>query len=125
MQSAKYSQAVGQVYHLPGACGTWDCIALGYDVTSLGLSFAGDAGIALTIETMGLSGLGSSAAFTVDFVVTAASAKHTYDLVQEGKANEWDVRVQGVTAGMSLTPGWGEVGGLIQLIWDIFDPFHP
>jgi hypothetical protein len=114
--------------HLPTlgetACQTWDCTALGYDAASLGLSFSGDVAIAGAVESAGLTGIGTYASKTADASVSFASMVHTLDLVQQGKANAWDVRVQGVTTGMSTVPGLGEVAGIVQLIWDLADPFH-
>ena len=111
----------GVVNAAQAPCQFWDCVALRYDVSSLGLSFAGDAGLV----TGPVAPIVAGGLKLADAGVTATSLAHTADLARQGEASQADVVVSGTTAGMSVFPGAGEVGGVIQLLWDIADPFIP
>ena len=127
LQSSKYSHVVGQVYHLPGACGAiWDCTALGLDSASLLLSIGGDALIGCVVESLGLCGAGAIAAKTADTTVTYAAVAHTVDMVAQGKAGPVDAAMVGLSTRYSTRPGLGEIFGVAQLLYDfIVDPLTP
>ena len=119
MSSSRYGADVG--------CNTWDCVAIGHDVTGMGLALAKDSSL-LSTPVSGPAGI---AGFTIGQIAswgnTASSFSWTVHQRGQGNASWVDVGVNAITGGVGVipVPGIGEVASATQLIYDVLDPFTP
>jgi hypothetical protein len=105
--------------------GLWDCVAIGLDVTSLGLSVAQTTGVVCTAFTGPLCGGATVLVTIADTGVTLSSAAHTSLQSASGEASALDIAISGATTSMSLTPGTGIGADLAALGWDLINPLVP
>ena len=125
LQSSKYSHVVGQVYHLPSVCSFWDCTAIGLDLAALGGSALMDISLGGEVVTGGASTAGAIAGFTINRAATVVGLTRTIQGYSTGGSSGADLAVVGVTSSLNPFPVVGTVAGFGQLLWDVFDPFHP
>lgn len=124
LQSAKYSHRVGQLYSLPGSCSLWDCTAIGLDIAAISGDGLRSGSLACAWAAPGcyMAGQAMSVGATV-YGLGRTEVAHA-----SGDASDADLAVNRATAIMGFrgqAPIFTSVGGLVQLVWDFLDPFHP
>jgi RHS repeat-associated protein len=105
-------------------CEIWDCTALGLDIAAIGGDIVREASPICAIASPACYTAGQS----LSVGATAYGLARTESAHAKGDASDADLAVNRATAIMSLrgrAPIVTSVGGVIQLIWDILDPFHP
>jgi RHS repeat-associated protein len=106
-------------------CETWDCGAISLDLAALGVQISRDT----SLLSIPITTFGGVAGFTTgqaaQYSLTAISLGYVSLEVANGKASTVDLTVNVVTSIAGFIPVAGEFATGAQLLWDIFDPFHP
>jgi hypothetical protein len=84
-----------------------------------------DISLAGEVVTGGLSTAGAATGLAINRAATTAGMIHTFQGYSTGSSSAADLAVVGVTSMLNPIPGVGTLAGFGQLLWDIFDPFHP
>jgi RHS repeat-associated protein len=106
-------------------CETWDCIAIGLDVASLGVQIGRDIGYLSTPLSGPLGILGGTTGAATQNALSITSVTWVVYQSQNGYASNADVAVSGLTSALGYITVVGEVATVFQLIWDVLDPLHP
>ena len=108
-------------------CNTWDCVAIGIDLASVGYAYTSEAAFWSTPVTT----VGGAAGFTYGKFAQVGTATAGVVWVeyqfQRGKASSVDVWVTRATASAGFVPFpvVSPVAATSQLLWDLLDPIHP
>jgi len=106
-------------------CETWDCGAISLDLAALGVQISRDT----SLLSIPITTFGGVAGFTTgqaaQYSLTAIGLGYVSLEVANGKASTVDLTVNVVTSIAGFIPVAGEFATGAQLLWDIFDPFHP
>jgi hypothetical protein len=106
-------------------CETWDCVAIGMNISSMGVQIARDIGYLSSPLTGPIGLLGGTTGSAAQNTLAITSVGWTVYQAQQGNSSSIDLAVTGVTTVVSYVPVAGEFATGVQLAWDIFDPFHP
>jgi hypothetical protein len=106
-------------------CETWDCTAIGLDITSIGVQIARDAGYLSTPLTGPFGVFGGTTGAASQNALEISSVGWVVYQSQSGNASGVDLAVTGFTSVLGYVPVVGEGAAIFQLIWDILDPLHP
>jgi hypothetical protein len=108
-----------------GACEVWDCHAIALDLAAIYIQANRDMALMSTPAT----NVGGLSAFTMgqlaNGTVTTLSLSYVTVQALNGQASGADVSVAYGATILSYAPVAGEFASGAQLIWDLFDPFHP
>jgi RHS repeat-associated protein len=122
---------------IDGPCGVWDCVALGLDTSSLGVSVLQTGATACAAVTGPLCGSAAVALTGADYGIQLASVAHTLTSYGSGDSSAADLSVglaQVVTAkatfrvvngSISMVPGAGIAADIVAIGWDLIEPFTP
>ncbi len=106
-------------------CNTWDCVAIGYDMAAIGGNALYSVSLAGVLPSGGLSTAGVYSGFLISHGASAAGLYHTYEGLATGSTSTVDLAIGNVTTWASPLPGLGAHMQVLQLAWDIIDPFVP